>query len=214
VAPRTGIVSAIPTPLDEDESLHTAGLEALLEDHWRAGVHTVLVGGTMGGMRFLTDDTHRALVEHAVALAAGRGEILVGVGDTCLARARQWLEFVNTCPADGVVVLPPSPIELSQDELADYFLAAADASAHPVFLYDLSDAPGFENTELALDTVERLAQHPNIQGIKNAGVPRKTRLLVNRLGDRIRIIACHPDMMDVLIPEGITEFADGLFWTC
>ena len=75
---QTHLISAICTPLADDDSLHVDGLAAHLDDQWRHGISGVLIAGSMGLMQLLDDATYRNLVRHGVQFSAGRGEILVG----------------------------------------------------------------------------------------------------------------------------------------
>ena len=75
------LISAIGTPLAQDESLHVEGLEAHLADQWKNGMTGVLVGGTMGAMQLLSEETYRDLVRQSIRCSQQQGEVLVGVGD-------------------------------------------------------------------------------------------------------------------------------------
>ena len=179
------MISAVTTPLHEDDSLHVNGLEAHLEEQWQAGINGLLVAGSMGAMQLLTDRTYAALVEHAIRISAGRGEIMIGVGDTSLARTRQRIELVNRFPVDGVVVVTPYLFKFEPKELVAYYRALADSSRHPLYLYDL---PTLTGVKLDFETVERVAEHPNVIGIKASCEAAWTKELIRRMGDRFRII--------------------------
>ena len=98
-------ITAIGTPLTEDERLHEDGLEIQLADQWNRGIAGILVAGTMGTMQLLRDQTYRRLIERSVALSAGKGEVLVGAGDAGFARSRDRIEYINQFKVDGVAVL-------------------------------------------------------------------------------------------------------------
>jgi len=168
----SSLISAICTPLTEDDSLHIDGLAAHLEDQWRNGIHGVLIGGTMGLMQLLDDATYGDLVRHSVELARGRGEILVGVGDTSFTRTLGRIRCVEQFDVDGVVALAPFFFQLEQAELIAYFKELADQSKKPLYLYDL---PQRTRTNLQLKTVLELSKHPNIRGIKCSGEWSATR---------------------------------------
>ncbi len=184
---KTKLITALCTPLQADESLHHEGLEAHLDEQWRSGIAGVLVGGTMGLMQLLADQTYLDLAQRATKLSRGRGEIMVGVGDTSYARTLQRIKMLDelNLNIDGIVVLTPYLWKFSQLELVDYFRAVADDSKTPVYLYDL---PGSTGTKLSFETVEAVATHPNIAGIKCSGSWDWTRQLVDRIGDRFRVI--------------------------
>ena len=183
---------AVLTPLHNDDLLHVQGLEAHLEDQWQAGIDGILVAGSMGEMQLLTDETYRQLVEHAIRVSGGRGEIMVGVGDTSLRRTLQRIEFVNRHSVDGVVVLTPYLFTFTPEELVDYYLALGDASRHPVYLYDV---PVLTHCKLDLETVERVAEHPNIHGIKVNRDLDWTGELLRRMADRFRVIVARPKIL-------------------
>ena len=202
------LISALCTPLHDDGSLHVDGLAAHLDDQWRHGIAGVLVGGTMGLMQLLDDETYRELVHHSVRLARGHGEILVGVGDTSFTRTLSRIRYVEQFDIDGVVVLSPYFFQLGQAELIAYFEGLADRSKKPLFLYDL---PGRTKTTLELDTVLQLAKHPNIHGIKCSGEYTGTRRLMDRVGDAFRVVPAQPLLVDMLVRCGVRENLDGVF---
>ena len=204
----TRFISAIGTPLEPDGSLCVPGLEAHMEEQWQAGVDGLLVAGTMGLMQMQTDEAYRQLVAEAADLAIGRGEVMIGVGDTSFARTRRRIELVNGHRVDAVVVLTPYFVAFSQDELVDYYRALADMARHPLYLYDL---PGLTGVKLELETVQRVAEHPNIHGIKCSCEWDWTRQLIERVGDSFRVIVAQPRQVDRLIREGVGEQLDGIF---
>jgi 4-hydroxy-tetrahydrodipicolinate synthase len=204
----TRLISAICTPLTEDDSLHVDGLAAHLDDQWRHGIHGVLVGGTMGLMQLLDDATYRDLVRHSAEFARGRGEILVGVGDASLKRTLARIRCVEQFDIDGVVVLSPYFFQLGQAELIAYFRALADESKKPLYLYDL---PQRTKTSLEMATVLELAKHPNIRGIKCSGEWTGTRRLMDRAPDGFRIVPAQPLIVDTLARCGVEENLDGIF---
>jgi 4-hydroxy-tetrahydrodipicolinate synthase len=123
---KTNLISAICTPLTPDESLHHEGLEAHLDEQWQSGIAGALVGGTMGLMPLLADETYRDLVRQATRLTNGRGEVLVGVGDTSFARTLRRIEMAEEFDIDGVVIVTPYLWKYTQAELVDYYRALAD----------------------------------------------------------------------------------------
>jgi len=200
-------IGAIGTPLDENENLHEVGLHRLLDRQWEAGIQGVLVAGTMGAMQLLRDDTYRHLVERGVEMSRGRGEVLVGCGDTSFARTRERIEFLNGCRIDGVVVLSPYFLRFSQGELLDYYRALADSSRHPFYIYEI---PCRSGVALEHVTVQRLADHPNIRGIKCVRDWDWSEELIRGLGDRLRIIVVQLEQMDTLLERGVMHHLDGI----
>ena len=202
------LIAAVGTPLTQSDGLHRDGLEAHLTDQWSNGMTGVLVGGTMGAMQMLTESTYRRLVESAIEISRGKGEVMVGAGDTSFARTREKIQFLNDRKVDATVVLCPFFLRFGQEELIDYFTALANISKHPLFLYDL---PGLTGVQLALDTVQQLARHPQIQGIKCSGDVSTTRQLLDSVPAGFRVIVAQADLVDVLMHHGVREHLDGVF---
>jgi 4-hydroxy-tetrahydrodipicolinate synthase len=205
---QTHLISAICTPLTEDESLHVDGLAAHLDDQWRYGMAGVLIAGSMGAMQLLDDATYRDLVRHGAQLAHGHGEVLMGVGDTSFKRTLERIRYVEQFDVDGIVVLAPFFWPLGQADLIAYFRGLADQSRKPLYLYDL---PGVTRTSMQLDTVLQLAKHPNIRGIKCSGEWTGTRRLMDHVSDGFRVVPAQCDVIDMLVRCGVRDNLDGIY---
>lgn len=205
---RPYFVSAIGTPLTEDEHLHEEGLQKELADHWNHGIDGVLVAGSMGAMQLLTDRTYRALIERAVYHSTGRGEVLVGVGDTGFARTRERIEYVSRFPVDGVAVITPYFWKFPQDLLLDYYRRLADVSKVPLYLYDL---PVVTGVKISMETFLELARHPNIRGAKLSCDVDFIRQLIDEVCESFRIIVAAPNLTDMLLKHGVYEHLDGMW---
>ena len=205
----TTIISALCTPLNQDESLHRVGLETHLNEQWTAGISSVLVAGTMGCMQLLREDTYLDLVRHSIEVSRGRGELLVGVGDTSFVRTRDRIQSIDQMDIDGVVVVDPYFFGYSQAEQLDYYCALADISRKPVYVYHL---PARTRAELTFDTVVGLSKHPNIRGIKCTRDDGDwARQIIPIVEESFRVMAGHGALMDVLIRAGVREHVDGVY---
>ena len=202
------MIAAIGTPLDSVEALHRTGLEAHLHDQWDAGMDGVLVGGTMGLLQLLTDATYRDLVEASVEVTAGRGQLLVGAGDTSFSRTAARIEFLNGFAIDGVVVLSPYFVKFRQPELVAYFSALANLSKSPLYLYDV---PTMTGAPLEVDSIIKLARHANIHGIKCSGNVDKCRELMAKVDSGFEVIVAQADVTDRLLQSGIHQVLDGIY---
>jgi 4-hydroxy-tetrahydrodipicolinate synthase len=207
----THLITAIGTPLGEDDTLHIEGLAAQLDLQWRHGIQGILIAGSMGTMQLLSDQTYADLVRHGVELATGRGEVLIGAGDTSFNRTRDRIHLVNQYKVDGVAVLTPYLLKFSQAELVDYFHALADESRAPIYLYDLPQVTGLK---VELETVLAVCDHKNIRGIKCSDDMRESRVLIEALktrGSDFRVIVAQPMLLDALVRHGVREHLDGIF---
>jgi 4-hydroxy-tetrahydrodipicolinate synthase len=205
---RVSLISAVGTPLTEDERLHVEGLEAMLAAQWAAGIDGVLVAGTMGLLQLLREETYAQLIAESVPLCRGRGELLIGVGDAGFARTADRIRYTNRFAIDGVVVVTPYLVRFQREELKDYFLGLADVSKAPLFLYDL---PSLTGVRLETDLVLELSQHPNIAGIKCSGSLEDALDLIRRADPSFRVIVAQADRVDALCQQGIHHHLDGVF---
>jgi 4-hydroxy-tetrahydrodipicolinate synthase len=186
------LISAIGTPLSEQEDLHVEGLEHHVHDQWAGGVTGILAGGTMGAMQMLTADVYSRLLRHAVQFSRGRGEVMVGIGDTSLARTMERAQMAADAKADAVVVLCPYFIKFTQEQLIGYFTAVAARSRLPVYLYDV---PARTGTAIEPETVARLSEHHNIVGIKSSREVNVIRRLIEMDLPGLTVIAAQPELL-------------------
>lgn len=204
----TKLISAVCTPLREDQSLDADAFSAHIQNQFDLGISGVLIGGSMGYMQLLADDTYLQLIEHGTKAAKGRGEVMVGVGDTSFARTRDRIKAIESFDYDAVVILTPYLLKFNQQELVEYFSELATISGRPVMLYDL---PGVTGVPLDLDTILKLSEHPNIAGIKSSRPWVDTSQLLDLIQEDFRIIPAQPYMVDKLIRLGVNSNLDGIF---
>ena len=201
-------ITAIGTPLTEEEQLHEEGLEIELADQWNHGVSGILVGGSMGMMQLLSDETYRRLIERAVELSSGRGEVLVGAGDASFARTRDRILFVNQFEIDVVAVLTPYFCKFNQQEMMDYYRSLADICRAPLYMYDV---PVLTGVRLEVPTVVELSKHPNIRGIKCSDDFSRIRQVIDAAPEDFRVIVAQSHLVDVLLRHGVCEHLDGVW---
>ena len=202
-------ITAIGTPLDDDENLCVEGLEKQFEDQADAGIPGILSAGSMGCMQLLRDSTYQALAEHSVRCWKGKGELLFGVGDTSFARTKDRIEFANRFDFDGVVVLTPFHSKFSQEDLVDYYKGLADVAKSPLYLYDL---PAVVGMGIDMETYFKVAEHPNIRGGKISGRREFSCELIRRIDpEKFRVIVAEPYHIDQLLNEGVSQQLEGMF---
>ncbi len=201
-------ITAIGTPLTENEDLHDESLEMHLADQWNHGITDILVAGTMGAMQLLTDETYRRLTERCVALWSDKGDVLVGAGDAGFTRTKERILYLNTLSISGIAVLSPYFWKFGQKELIDYYSALAEVSKAPLYLYDLPQVIG---TKLEMDTFLKLAKHPNIAGAKVSCDFDFSRQLIDASTNGFRIIVAQPSLVDLLLRHGVREHLDGIW---
>ena len=160
-----GSVVAIVTPMRADGGVDDGAFVNLLDWHLRSGTKAVLVAGTTGESPALTLDENRRLIADAAKWSGGRMPIVGGVGANATAEAVALARHAAEDGADAGLSVVPYYNKPTQEGLYRHFSAVADASDLPIILYDV---PKRCVATFATDTLERLAAHPNIVGIKDA----------------------------------------------
>ncbi|MDO9102579.1 MAG: 4-hydroxy-tetrahydrodipicolinate synthase [Candidatus Nitrotoga sp.] len=160
-----GSIVAIVTPMDEDGSLDLAAFRALIDFHIMQGTDSIVVVGTTGESPTVDLTEHELLIQVAVEHAAGRIPVIAGTGANSTKEAIELAAFSKKAGADASLTVVPYYNKPTQEGLYLHFKAIAEAVDMPHILYNV---PGRTCADMNNDTVLRLAQIPNIVGIKDA----------------------------------------------
>ena len=161
----TGSLVAIVTPMLEDGRLDIPRFKALIDWHIAEGTDGIVVVGTTGESPTVAFDEHKELIHVAVAHAAGRVPIVAGTGANSTAEAIELTESAKRAGAAACLSVVPYYNKPTQEGLYRHFNAIAEAVDIPNILYNV---PGRTVADLANETTLRLAQIPNIVGVKDA----------------------------------------------
>jgi 4-hydroxy-tetrahydrodipicolinate synthase len=160
-----GIIPPLVTPLLPDESLDLPGLARHIDFLLAKGVDAIFVLGTTGEFYALDEAEKQRVVAAAVEHVRGRAPVFVGTGAETTREVVRLTKMAERERADGVSVITPYFLKPTQAELFDHFRRVAEATALPVVLYN---NPGPTGVSLDVDTVARLAEVPNVAGIKDS----------------------------------------------
>ncbi|MCX7891434.1 MAG: 4-hydroxy-tetrahydrodipicolinate synthase [Burkholderiales bacterium] len=161
----TGSLVAIVTPMLEDGRLDMARFKSLIDWHVAEGTDGIVVVGTTGESPTVDFDEHKELIRVAVAHAAGRVAVIAGTGANSTAEAIELTASAKQAGAAACLSVVPYYNKPTQEGLYRHFRAIAEAVDVPLILYNV---PGRTVADLANETTVRLAQVPNIVGIKDA----------------------------------------------
>jgi len=161
----TGSIVAIVTPMHADGSLDWDVFRSLLDFHIEQGTDAVVVAGTTGESPTVDVEEHEQLIQVAVEHAAKRIPIIAGTGANSTKEAIELAAFSKRAGADASLTVVPYYNKPTQEGLYQHFKAIAEAVDMPHILYNV---PGRTAADMSNDTVLRLAQIPNIVGIKDA----------------------------------------------
>src|SRR4051812_18269502 len=163
--PLHGIVPPLITPLTSTGEFDGASYAKLIERVIAGGVHGLFVMGSTGEFSSFSSDVRRNIVQESCDAAAKRIPVVVNVSDTCLTDSLQLTDFAGRAGAQAVAICPPFYFSVTQSDLVRYLTTFAERASLPVFLYNI---PQNAHHELTVETVERLADVPNIVGLKNS----------------------------------------------
>ncbi|MCK2088106.1 4-hydroxy-tetrahydrodipicolinate synthase [Thauera aromatica] len=161
----TGSLVAIVTPMQDDGSLDFPRLRSLIDWHIAEGTDGIVVVGTTGESPTVDVDEHCELIRSAVDHVGGRVPVIAGTGANSTAEAVELARFAREAGASAHLSVVPYYNKPSQEGLYRHFRTIAEAVELPLILYNV---PGRTVADLANDTALRLAEIPNIVGIKDA----------------------------------------------
>ncbi len=161
----TGIGTALITPFTET-GVDWEAYGRLIDWQIENGIDALVAAGTSGEGSTLTMDEHKAVVRYTVERAAGRVPVIAGTGSNCTLDAIELSQSACHDGADALLIVTPYYNKATQKGLIAHFTAIADAVDKPILLYNVPSRTGC-NIQPA--TYAALAEHPNIQGIKEAG---------------------------------------------
>jgi 4-hydroxy-tetrahydrodipicolinate synthase len=161
----TGSIVAIVTPMFPDGRLDFESLNRLVDFHAAEQTDAIVVVGTTGESPTVDADEHCALIEAVVKRAAGRLPVIAGTGANSTAEAIELTRFARKTGADAALSVVPYYNKPTQEGIYRHFRAIAEAEDLPLILYNV---PGRTVADMTNDTALRLAEIPNVAGIKDA----------------------------------------------
>lgn len=161
----SGSIVAILTPMHEDGSLDFNRFRSLIDFHVSEGTDGIVVVGTTGESPTVNFDEHKELIRVAVEHSAGRIPVIAGTGANSTAEAIELSQSAKKAGATASLTVAPYYNRPTQEGLYLHFRAIAESVDIPQILYNV---PSRTVSDIGNDTVLRLAQIPNIIGIKDA----------------------------------------------
>ena len=160
-----GSIVALITPFNADGSVDYDSLEKLIEFHIDAGTDALLPLGTTGESSTMTHEEDNDVVRFVVEHAAGRIPVIAGSGSNCTQTMLEKSLMYQQLGADGLLLITPYYNKSNEEGIYQHFKTVADAVDIPCIMYNV---PGRTGCSISVRNVERLAEHPNIMGIKEA----------------------------------------------
>ena len=180
----TGMATAIVTPMTATGIDYDA-LARFLEFQIESGINAIVVMGTTGENATIEPEDQTEVIRFTVEKVAGRVPVIAGTGTNNTEHVLHNTRNACKAGADAVLVVTPYYNKATQNGLYTHFKAVADTSTVPVILYNV---PGRTGCNLQPKTVARLAEHPNIVGIKEAtGNMAQMVEIMHLCGDKIDV---------------------------
>jgi 4-hydroxy-tetrahydrodipicolinate synthase len=182
-----GSLVALVTPMTESGDVDLVAFGRLLDWHLKQGTDGIVVAGTTGESATVTGPETAELLQIAVQRVGGRMPVIAGTGSNSTAQAVERTRAACELGVDGVLVVTPYYNRPPQEGLYRHFSVVADAASVPLILYNV---PSRTACDLLPETVERLAAHPQIIGIKEAtGNIDRGREILARCGDDFLLLS-------------------------
>lgn len=199
-----GVMPAVTTPFTANDELDIELFKVNIKAQLQAGVHGLVLGGTLGEASTLTDEERRVLTRETVAFVKGKVPVLMNIAEQTTKAAISLAKTAEADGAKGLMMLPPMRYKASDNEVVAYFKAVANSTSLPIMIYN---NPVDYKIEVTLDMFDALIKTcPNIQAVKEStrDTTNITRIK-NRFGDRLAIMTG----VDTIALESLLIGADG-----
>jgi 4-hydroxy-tetrahydrodipicolinate synthase len=181
-----GVMPAITTQFDAQGKLSLEAFRNNLAYQIKAGVHGIILGGTLGEASTLSLEEKKVLLETTLAEVNGRIPVIMNIAEQSTEEAIHVAKSAEANGANGLMLLPPMRYKATDDETVAYFSAIAASTKLPIMIYN---NPVDYKIEVTLDMFEALTKHKNITAVKEStrDITNVTRMF-NRFGDRFNIL--------------------------
>jgi 4-hydroxy-tetrahydrodipicolinate synthase len=198
-----GVFPAVTTKFHQDGSLDMDMFFKNLNAQLEAGVHGIILGGTLGESSVLSQDEKIKLTTDTVNYINGKVPVILNIAEGATRDAVFWAKKAKEMGAAGLMLLPPMRYSADHREVVQYFKDVANSTDLPIMIYN---NPIDYKTLVTLSMFEELAECDNIQAIKEStrDISNVTRMR-NKFGDRYKLLCG----VDTLAMEELLMSADG-----
>ena len=194
---------AVTTKFTAEDKLDMNMFKVNIKAQLDAGVHGIILGGTLGEASTLTDEEKKTLVVETVDFVEGKVPVIINIAEQTTKGAIAAAHRAEEQGASGLMMLPPMRYKANEHETVIYFSEVAKNTDLPIMIYNNPIDYGIEVT---LDMLEVLLKHDNIAAVKEStrDISNITRIK-NRFGDRLKTFTG----VDTLGMESLLMEADG-----
>ncbi|MDE6058511.1 MAG: 4-hydroxy-tetrahydrodipicolinate synthase [Clostridia bacterium] len=159
-----GVATAMITPFDE-KGINFNELEKIIEYQIASGVDAIVVAGTTGEPATMTEEEDGILIDYTVKAVRGRIKVIAGAGSNCTRSAIDYSVRAEKLGADGILAVTPYYNKCTQRGIYEYYKTICNAVKIPVICYNVPPRTG---VNILPETMEKIAEIPNVAGIKEA----------------------------------------------
>jgi 1-pyrroline-4-hydroxy-2-carboxylate deaminase len=198
-----GVFPALTTPFTSNDGLDLPMFEKNLHAQVDAGVHGVIIGGSLGETSTLSISEKEELINFALKKIGSRIPVILNIAEASTKDALQQAALAKQWNVQGLMLLPPMRYKADDRETVEYFKTVARSTDLPIMIYN---NPVDYKIEVTLDMFAALAEYKNINAVKEStrDVSNVTRMK-NRFGDRFKILCG----VDTIAMEELLLGADG-----
>ena len=199
-----GIYPAVLTPFTKEGKIDFEMFAVNTEAQIKAGVHGIILAGTLGEASALETEEKFELLQYAKKITQGRIPVILNLSENTTKNAINFAQKAKELGADGLMLLPPMRYKADSREVVEYFKAVATATDLPILIYN---NPVDYGIYVTLEMFDELVEYPTIQAVKEStrDLANVTRM-INRFGKRIKILGG----VDTICLETLMLGADGL----
>ena len=180
-----GAATALITPFSDGE-IDYFSLDRLIEMQIESGTDALVIGGTTGEAATLSDGERYKLYSFAKEKIKGRAKLILGTGTNDTRVAQTHTRFAEKLGCDGVLVVTPYYNKGTEDGIEKHYLKIAESVDLPIIVYNVPSRTG---VNLGFRLLERLADHPNIVGIKEASDSVDRLVGLSAFGEALHLYA-------------------------
>ncbi len=160
-----GCGTALVTPFTREGKLDEKALRRMVQFQIREGIDFLVPCGTTGESPTLSRDEHRRVVEIVCEESGGRVPVVAGAGGNNTQAVKEQIRELEKLKMDAILSVAPYYNKPTQEGLYQHFRAIAESTSLPVIVYNV---PGRTGSNIEPATLGRLAEIPNILGVKEA----------------------------------------------
>ena len=203
-----GVYPAATTQFKSDESIDFAATARHLDAMIKAGVHGMILLGSVGENTALDYDEKLTFLKEMKAAIAGRVPVLSGVAEITTRGACRFARDCERLGLDGLMVLPAMIYKADGREAMAHFRSVARSTALPIMVYN--NPPAYF-VDITPEMFARLADEPNLVAIKeSSGDVRRVTDLINTVGDRYVLFSGVDDLVLESVLLGSQGWVSGL----